>query len=158
MNICHSYHIQYIWPWLSPESCYHYPSLLSDFICQSFLVTADSFSTGLWLNHWISFSENHHPHTTEQVKGKKPLPTLLGCVSLSSLEVFPYKCMRKILLRHRFLSHIFKIFNLENSERCEKNIIICFQNETRLSQHTLLRSIHIILFFFTHSGDIFWSK
>ena len=42
-------------------------------------------------------------------------------------------------------SHIFKIFHLLNSERCEKNIIICFQNETRLSQHTLLGSIHIAL-------------
>ena len=52
-------------------------------------------------------------------------------------------------------SHIFKIFRPLNSERCEKNIIIRFQNETGLSQHTLLGSIHISLVRFAHSGDIF---
>ena len=53
-------------------------------------------------------------------------------------------------------SHIFKIFHLLNSERCEKNIIICFQNETRLSQHTLLGSIHISLVSLSSLGRYFF--
>ena len=49
-------------------------------------------------------------------------------------------------------------FHLQNSERYEKNIIICFKNETRLSQHTWLWSIHISLVSLRSLVRYFWSK
>ena len=45
-----------------------------------------------------------------------------------------------------------------HSERYEKNITICLKDETGLSQHTLLGSIHISLVSLRSLGRYFWSK
>ena len=45
-----------------------------------------------------------------------------------------------------------------HSERYEKNITICLKDETVLSQHTLLGSIHISLVSLRSLGRYFWSK
>ena len=96
--------------------------------------------------YWLSVKCYYRYNEERQIQAPQALPTYWLSVKVSGMERW-----REV----KSLLHSDQISSV-NSERYEKNIIKCFKNETRLSEHTLLGSIHISLISLRSLGRYFW--